>query len=263
MTPRNLSLSKTEAHKALQTVDQEKQITSNKLTEIDRFRRKVRRIETVDGISTDGFRGTTRGGVNAVVSTRPDGDVCGDVIEAFEDTLDRCEESTSLETTISGELGKEIAALLLRDKEAELTSNLKESVLHWVDERKSQLRVLREALETEGESVRMTVELVESIDDSLITEGTLISLGFDELRQRHGNLICLKKDCENRIQERQQTLSRTTKEASAAGLRHMSLVEHLYESLSAEHPVLSTLTEAMQTCEENEYKVREHICKVM
>jgi hypothetical protein len=263
MNPSSLSLSETEAHKALQTVDKEKKITSNKITQVDRFRQKVRRIETVDDTAASGFRGTVGGGVSAVVSTQPDGSVCGDIVEAFEETLDRCEKGTSLETTMSGELGREIAALLLRDEEAELTSDLKGSVLHSVDERKSQLRVLREALETEEESVKLTVELVESIDESLITEGTLINLGFDELRQRHGSLICLKEDCENRIQERQQTLSRTTKETSAAGLRHMSLVEYLYENLSAEHPVLSTLTEAMQACEENEYEVREHICKVM
>jgi hypothetical protein len=263
MNQRSLSLSETEAHKALRTVEEEKQITSDKLTEIDRFRQKVRRMEATGDISNDGFRGAVGGAVNAVVSTMPGGPVCGDVIEAFEDTLNRCEESTGMETTMSGELGREIAALLLRDEEAELTSDLKGSVLHSVDERKSQLRVLKEALETEEESVRLTVELVESIDETLITEGDLISMGFDELRQRHGSLICLKEDCENRIQERQQTLSRTTKETSAAGLRHMSLVEYLYENLSAEHPVLSTLTEAMQACEENEYEVREHICKVM
>ena len=90
----------------------------------------------------------------------------------------------------------------------------------------------------------------------------MISLGFDELKQGHGSLTCLKEDFEKRIQERHKTLSKTTKEASAAGLRHMSMVEYLYEELSTEHPVLSTLTEAVRVCERKEREVREYICRV-
>ena len=262
MTSNNLS--ETEAHRALQTVNEEKQITSKKLTEIDRFRRKVHRMDTADGSLTDGTQRSPDGGVRAVASTRQNpAYTCGDVIEAFDDTLNNCEESTSMERTITGELGKDVAALLLQNDKANLTSELKRAVLSSVDERQSQLRVLEKALETEEESVRSTVELVESVNDSIVAEETLINLGFDELRQRHGNLICLKNGCESRIQDRQQTLSETTKEASTAGLRHMSLVECLYEGPSPDHLVLSTLTEAVRVCERKEQEARKYICRVV
>ena len=263
MTPNNLNLSETEAHRALQTVKEEKRITSKKLTEIGRFRQEVREMEAVDGSPADGLRGAD-GGVRAVSSTGSNpGCVCGDVIEAFEGTLNGCEGSVCVERAMAGELGKDVAAFLLRDGDADLTPELKRAVLSSVDERRSQLRVLEEALETEEESVRSAVELTESMSDSLITEDMMISLGFDELKQGHGSLICLKEDCEKRIQERHKTLSKTTKEASAAGLRHMSMIEYLYEELSTEYPVLSTLTEAVRVCERKEREVREYICRVV
>jgi hypothetical protein len=262
MTHNSLSLSETEAHRALQVVRDEKQITSEKLTEIDRFRRKVHRMDTVDGSPADGVQKNPGGDVRAV-STQHPGYACGDVIDAFEDTLNNCEEATGVQRAIAGELGNEVAALLLQNDKANLTSELKGAVLLSVDERRSQLRVLEEALRTEQESVNSTVELVESINDGTATEETPVSLGFDELRQRHEDLVCLKEDCESRIQRRQQTLSGTTKEASAAGLRHMSLVECLYEELPPDHPVLSTLTEAVRVCERKEREAREYICRAV
>ena len=254
--------SETDAHEALRVVGREKRITSDKLTEIDRFHRRVRGMDAADVSPTAGPQGAG-GGVAAVSAEPVSGSVCGDVVEAFEDTLNRCEESTGLRVTMSGELGKELAGLLLKDDGSRLTSELKRAVLRSTDERRSQLRVLRRALETEEESVRATIELVESVDGALSADEQLIGLGFDELRRRHGNLTRLKKDCERRIHERQETLSETTKEASAAGLRHMSLIEYLYEELPTEHPVLSTLTETVRVCEEGEHELRGHICKVM
>ncbi|MFW5983643.1 MAG: DUF7260 family protein [Halobacteria archaeon] len=262
MTLSNPSLSGTEAHEALQVVKEECRTVSRKLTELERFRRSVREMNTLDGGRSTGTQASDGGGVRAVTSTRSTGCVCGDVVDAFDGSLNRCED-TSLERAMSGELGKEIASTILQDRSSKLSSGLKGAILHSVDERRSQLRVLEKALEKEKRSVSETVKLLESINESLVTEGSLIDLGFDELRQRHGTLIYLREDCEDRIQERQQTLSETTKEAAVAGLRHMSLIEYLYEGLEVEHPVLSTLTEAIRVCEENEMEVRKHICKVV
>jgi hypothetical protein len=255
-------LSETEAHQALQIVNEERRITSRKLTESNRFRRKVQEMGTLDGSRPTRPQASGGGAVGAMTSSKPKGCVCGDVIDAFEETLGRCDD-TRLEFSISGELGDEIASAILQDRSSKLTSELKGAVLFSVEERQSQLRVLEEALETESRSVKETVKLLERIDESLVTEDILINLRFDELRQRHGTLICLREDCEDRIQERQRTLSNTTKEAASTGLRHMSLTEYLYEGLDVDHPVLSALTEAFQACEENETEVRKYICKAV
>lgn len=257
----SFGLSETDAHDAVRIVDREKRITSEKLTEIDRFERRVRGMDA-DGM-TGGLQGDAGGGVAAVSAEPVSGSVCGDVVEAFEDTLNRCEKDTDLRVTMSGELGKEIAGLVLKDDRSGLTPELKRAVLRSTDERRSQLRVLRQALETEEESVKSTVGLVESVDGAVSADDHLIGLGFDELRRRHRSLTRLRRDCERRIHERQRTLSETTKEASAAGLRHMSLIEYLYEELPTEHPVLSTLTEAVRVCEDEKRELRGHICKVI
>jgi hypothetical protein len=263
MTQSRPDLTQTPAHKALRTVEREGRITSEKVTEMGRFRRRVRGMEAVEPSPSAGVVRAEGGGVDAVASSTPDaGAVCGDVVEAFEETLNTCE-GTTLERAISGELGREVAAVLLRDEGAGFTPELKRAVLSSAEERASQLRVLGRALETEEGSVRSAVELVEEVDESLSTDEELLGLRFDELRQRHGTLIYLHEDCESMVQRRQETLSETTKEATAAGLRHDSLTEYLYEGLSTDHPVLSALTEAVRLCERREHEVRKHICKAV
>jgi|GEM_PF-2242718 hypothetical protein len=264
MCQESLDLSETTAHRALRTVKREKEITSEKLTQIERFRQKVHGMNGADTASVAGFRGDGSGGVRTVASPDPTtGCVCGDVVEAFDETLNRCEPERDLTRSMSGELGTEFASVLLRDREAGFGSELKQAVLSSVDERRSQLRVLEEALGTEKASVGAAIEAVESLDESLVTEDELLGLGFDELRQKHGSLIYLHDDCESLIQERQETLSKTTKEATEAGLRHNSLTGYLYEELQTDHPVLSTLTEAVRVCEDREHEVRKHICKAV
>lgn len=260
MTPNSLNLSETEAHEALRVVDEERGVTSSKITELERFRRKVQGMDV-----SDRSRPTEpqfSGGDVETVSSGRSNVCCREVVDAFEQTLGTCED-TRLELTMCGELGGEVASTVLNDESSKLTPELKQAIMDSVDERRSQLRVLEEALEKEENSVRKAVELLGSIEESLVSEASLISLGFDELRQRHGSLIYLREDCEDRIQERQKTLSETTKEGATSGLRQMSLVEYLYEGLGVDHPVLSALTEAVQACEKNEMEVRKHICKVV
>jgi len=262
MDRRDINTSETAAHKASQINKREKSITSKKLEEIDRFRKKVHEIEPAGRIPARAKHGS--GGVRVASAPSPGTEpVCRDVVDAFKDTLGRCEKSRDLPGMMVSELGRDIAVMVLRNTDTELSSNLKGSILRSTDERKAQLQTLRGALETEQESIRKTIETVESINESDPYETSSIGVEFDDLRERYKTLTDLRERCEERIQQRQRTLSMTTKQAATAGLRQVSLIEFLYEELEADHPVLSTLTETVRICEKEQDNVSRHICRVM
>jgi len=261
MNRHHTNTSETAAHKASRITKREKSVTSKKLEEIDRLRKRVRAMETA-GPTAVAKHGS--GSTHTVSAPSPGtGPVCRDVLDAFKGTLYTCEEDRDLPEAMSGELGRDIAAMVLRNTDTELSSDLKGSILRSTDERKAQLQTLEGALEAEQESVRETIELVESLEDSNLYTGSSIGVGFDDLRERYRTLTDLRERCEDRIQRRQRTLSKTTKQAATAGLRQMSLVEFLYEELEADYPVLSTLTETVRICERKRDNVSRYICRVM
>jgi hypothetical protein len=182
-----------------------------------------------------------------------------------EDAASESAGSTSqpLTATIRRELTESIAVALAPASSVSLSPGLKRGILTEARRRRSELDVLCRALDREAESLQSAADTVASVSSWIAAadETPLTELGFDALRHRHEALAGHRKRCEEAVADRQSILASTTAVDADAGLRHRDLVASIYEGLSVDHPVLTTVVRLDDACQECQRTVRAHLVR--
>ncbi|WP_137291260.1 DUF7260 family protein [Natronorubrum halophilum] len=262
----------THVHEALERVNTKREEVAETVTAVDRFARRVDEIRPVSPVKPTGGGYAADGGVVAAATRsrpRPPTNRCQDVRELFAETIyatstdadvDRAD---SLQTTISDELGQEIALLLSPETDRRFTPDVKGAVLTVTRKRRAELKAVDEALSTEADSLRSAVTALETVTDWLtrVNEIPLSELGFDDLRSRHEALSSHRDRCRQALQDRQAVLHGTTKHHAAAGVPHQSLVSSLYRPFPTAYPVVVTLCRLEECCADCQRTVRDHLTR--
>jgi len=272
---RGLTVEETHAHQALRRVVAEQEHVGKKSEAFKRFREEVSGVPT-ETSGSGGFGATTAtggGGIaTTLTNTTPTRDGCRRVLALFDETVrpqsvEDIKGSEPLVETLAEELGRDVA-YSLSSSEGAFTKELKTALLSATADREAELCAMEKALEKEEESVRSALETVENASGSELaslggSEGALLGMGFDELREAHAETSELGEESERAVEERQKTLHETTNNGAAAGVEHHELVGYLYEDFPTEYPVLFTLTKLKELCEERGRAVRDSLCRTL
>lgn len=259
--------SDTHVHAALGRVSDEQEHFSDKIDAFGRFYSEVKEISPASGTTTRVARRITGGGGMVSMTTSSSGSACDEVLKAFARTIrpysiKDIDGDESLMTTVSEELGRDIAVSLSSETDMNFTKEVKRAVLSETAGRRSELHAMKDALDREKMSLSSSAEVIEDLQGVLSeTEEGLLSDGFTELRSKYETLSEYTESCERAIEERQDTLHRTTNQGAAAGVRHRDLVEYLYEEFPTEYPALSTLTRLNEVCTERKREVSTHMSR--
>lgn len=222
------------------------------------------------GAGTDVGAGPSAGGVRAAVGGRnaSSTDGCRRVRGAFAETV-RSHSVADLDAdepllaTIREELGDAVAVALSPKTDHEFTPRVASAIGSAVDDRIAELAVFDRTLEREAASLRSAHEVIREITDWLATadETPLSTLGFDDLRRRHGALAERIETCESLLADRQADLDRTASRGASVGIRHRSVTAYLYADFPVSYPVLSTVARLVETLSECQRAVRDHLTR--
>ena len=257
----------THVDRAREAVERERDVLEEEGTAYEVFRRRVASLSATEMSGRAATGGTGHGVVAQAVRPDAGDDACGQVREAFAETIrpysvENVENEPLLET-IRGELGDGIALALAPTTDAGFTPETKRAILTAARERRRGIAATIESLDSEAESLREAGEAVDEITDWLADadETPLSSLGFEALQARHDRLTGHRERCERLLEERQELLVATTGRNASADITHRSLVGYLYTALPVDYPVLSTLTRLYDLLEECERAVRAHLTR--
>lgn len=229
----------------------------------EEFRREVAAV----GTTTPGGTGSRAGGVVSVADAGNPGTAnCRQLLETFAETVrpysveDVDGEEPVLET-VREELGDGIALALSPSTDHGVTPQVKQAIAAKTAERLTELESMLAALDREADSLKAAADEVAAVTDWLVEadETPLSALGFDELRDRHEQLERHRERCRDLLAARQDHLH------SAADARmtihQRTVARFLYRSFPVEFPVLSTVTRLLETLEECQAAVRDHLTR--
>jgi hypothetical protein len=262
----------TRIHDALDRVKREREHVSDKQTAFDRFDERVRDVAAGSPRRQSGAMRATAGGTTSATTAHLRNDAstnrCRQVCRAFAETIRSdsvadVEESEPLLATVQEELGDEVAMALDPDAGGEFTPPVKRAVLSATAQRRTELRTMECALETEAQSLRSAIDELEQVTDWITrtNETSLLDLGFDALRERHETLTLHRTRCDRVVRERQPVLHGTTSYDASAGISHRTLVAYLYDEFPTDHPVLVTATRLDDVCADCQRVVRDHLTR--
>lgn len=248
---------------ALGRVEREIEHFEDRGAAVERFRRELDSIQP----ATAQPRAATDGGVGAVSPVTAGGaSQCKEVRKLFAETVYRhsvTDGEESLLQTIGEEFSEPISFALAPGTDQRFTPPVKQSVRSAASERLVEIESMQRALDAERESLRAAREGIEEITDWLCEadQTPLLELDFEALRARHDRLEEYRQRCDRLARARQERVHSTTSQAGAAGVDHHQLVEFLYQSFPVSHPVLGTLTNLDDVCEECQRRVRDHMIR--
>jgi len=259
----------THVERSRERVRVEKERVTEQRRAYDQFRRELDSVAAA--VAGRGSGATGAGGLSVQSTVRgaePGADGCRQVREAFAETVrphsvaDVGRAEPLLET-VREELGDGVAVALAPGTDTGLTPQVKRAVEASAEDREQRLAAMERALDREEESLGDAGETVESVTDWLVEadETPLSALGFEGLRERHAALAGRTEECEMLLEERQELLGSTTSQEASVGLAHDSLVEYLYEDLSATYPVLATATRLVDVLSDCQRTVRDHLVR--
>ncbi|WP_267164000.1 DUF7260 family protein [Halovenus salina] len=257
----------TPVQRALGRVEDEREHVRKLRDGFDGFEREVRQLSPVSPRSHRQSGGVAAGGAVTAQSLagRASRDHCGRIRELFADhvqALVRVGDESLLET-VRGELGDRVALALAPTTDTSFTEPIKSQLLSATAQRQTKLDAMERALGAEADSLRRTVEATPAIEDCLdpADRRPLLSLGFAELRERHEALLSCERRLEQLVESRQQHLQAATGADATVGLTHHSLTDYLYDMLPTTYPALSTHTELLEFCREQQRAVRDHLTR--
>ena len=254
---------------ARERVAAESDHVEGKLAAFDRFERTVRGIDPVEA-GTAAAASVAGGGAVAgtPAAERSGEDRCRQVREGFAETVrpysvEDVARAESVVATIGEELGEEVALAVSPGSGGEFTPPVREAVLSGIGNRRSELRAMSAALERERDSLRRVADELAAAVEEVAALGSrrLYRYGFGELRERHERLERVRERCERLARERQELLASATSHGAATGIRHRTLVEHLYRDLSVDHPVLASVVDFERRCLEGQRAVRDQLTR--
>jgi hypothetical protein len=194
-------------------------------------------------------------------------DRCRAVRTAFAETIRPhsvadVDDPESLLATIKSEFSDSIAVALAPTTEPSFTAGLKQAVLSDVGTRRTEMAVLRLALDHEAEHLDAAAAVVDEIVGWIADtdETPLADLGFDALRRRHERLAEHRERCTDLVRERQAFLRRSTNR-DGSGISHRTLVPYLYEDFPVDHPLLATAARLDAICADCQRAVRGHLVR--
>jgi hypothetical protein len=235
---------------------------------VDAFESFIDRVADLPTDSTpSAVSGTVTAGPQLQVNSSAD-DGCRQVCTAFAETV-RPHSVTDVDgpepllETVREELTDTIAVALAPATDASFTPELKQTIISEARTRQGEANASREALEREEANLGRAGAAVDEIATWIVeaNETPLTDLGFDTLRQRHEALAGHRDRCTELVRERQTFLQGTTNDGIGVGLRNRSLIQYLYQELSVDHPVLSTVATLDSTCMECQQTVRDHLIR--
>jgi len=178
-------------------------------------------------------------------------------------SVDDLDAEESLLETIREELGDSIAFVLTPRTDADVTPQVQSAICSTIKQRRRELDAMGSALDRERESLQAAVNDCQTITEWVEDHNqiSLLELGFSDLRRRHEQLSGHRGRCEDRLYARQETVQATTSQDAQIGLKHRSLVTHLYQEFPVSYPVLSTLTRLDALLADCQRPVRDHLSR--
>jgi hypothetical protein len=259
----------THVQDALDRAETERAHVEQKGAAFQEFRAAVRETEPTTGGGQSG--GPMADGGIAVAATGyaagGSQNTCEQVREQFAETVGQASDvagadETTVET-LREEFCEEVALALSPHSGSQFTPNMKQIVLTAAANRRQELGALRKALDIERDSLESAAEETTEMTAWLAEadQTPLLSLGFEELRQRHERLSALRDRCERIADQRQNTLETTTSYEGSAGIEHDGVIGYLYDDFPSSHPVLSTTTRLEEVCADCQRSVRDHLTR--
>jgi hypothetical protein len=248
--------------RARNRVENEQEAVSAKRDAFEQFQDRVSSLPTAPAASA--------GGMTATVGTqlqngRTGDDQCRAVRTAFAETIQphSCDGDESLLETIRNEFTDQIAVALASTTETGFSSELKGAILGETENRRTEIRAMSRALDTETAHLDTAGETVEEITGWFTekNEVPLTELGFDTLQQRHETLADHRQRCDELAQNRQTLLDGTTSQSLDAGIRHRQLASYLYQEFPVDNPVMATAVRLDELCASAQRTVRDHLVR--
>jgi hypothetical protein len=262
----------THVDQALDRVQSEQTHVNEKQAGYDTFERTVRELPTGSpgnqGTVAQSATGEALTASASLLSVQSSQNHCREVREAFAETIrpysvEDADEPESLLETISEELGDDVAVALAPQTGGQFTAQTKQAVLSAITERRDELAVMEQRLETEEQSLQAANERVTTIIDWLCeaNETPLTDVEFDELQARHETLADHRTRCDQIAVDRQEVLDETTSRDGSVAIQHRTLVDYLYDELAFDYPVLGTCTRLDSVCADCQRVVRDHLVR--
>lgn len=257
---------KTHVDRARTRVKAERDAVAAKLDAFETFVARVAALPT-EPTPSSSHGVTATAGARPRADSSPD-DRCRAVRRAFDETIrPHCSADTggseSRLAAIRSELTDSIAVALAPTTDASFSPDLKRTIVAEANARYAETNVLGRALEREASELDDAGSVVDDVT-AWIAEADqtpLTDLGFEALRRRHDALARHRDRCENLARRRQEFLGRTTNRGVEVGIRHRSLVPHLYRDFPVDHPVLATAVRLDAACAACQRPVREHLIR--
>jgi len=251
---------RTHVRAARERVGDERAAVAAKRDALDTFREEVRSMEPAG-------RGVARAAAGPVVdgSTGTGRERCSAVRTAFAETVapHSGEADEGLLETMDAELGEQLALAVAPSTPTAFTPGVRDRLVSAIEARRRELSVTLRALDGEADSLDRTRDTLGEVTDWLATadETPLSALGFEELAARHRTLGTHREACADLARRRQAHLDGTTSAGASVGLTHRDLVAYLYQSLSVDYPVLTTVARLVEVLECCRRAVRDHLVR--
>jgi hypothetical protein len=257
----------TAVHGALERVESEAEAVAARDRALETFARRVRDLPARGPARATAATPAAVPTVEEAQATAPaDGTGCVAVREAFAETVaphstaDLADDEPLVET-IAAELNEDVAVALAA--ETGWTPALKSAVLEAVAARRHEADAVRDALETERETVAAAIDEVDGMLAWLqsTAEESLLQCDFETLRAKHDRLASFRERLETLTEDRQAQLSDSTNRYGPGGARYRTLVESVYSAGPIRYPLLSTATRLYGVCDGCQRTVRAHLIR--
>jgi len=155
----------------------------------------------------------------------------------------------SLSENVSAEFGESVA-LALEGADA-FTPGLRRTLVEGAENARDRRNSLVRAIEKEETALRTAASTLSDVESGVesVSEGPTLPLSFEELMDRWGRLYDLEQECEELVEERQETIQ----SGYGVPLRldgPITLQEYLYDSLPVTHPILAEATRTLESVQD-------------
>jgi hypothetical protein len=151
----------------------------------------------------------------------------------------------TLAENVSAEFGESVAIAL--EEGGAFTPGLRGTLVGSAETARDRRDSLVRAIEQEEATLRSAASTLSDIETEVerVNEGPTLPLSFEQLMDRWGRLYDLERECEQVLEERQESIQ----SGYGVPLRldgPVSLQEYLYDSLPVTHPVLAEATRVLE-----------------
>lgn len=209
---------------------------------------------------TPASNGNAPGGVLTAGSPSASSGGVGAIRAAFRELVLPLTAADSVDEALADELSPDLAAAFAPAANG-FGPEPKRQLLERVRERRTECRLLADAIDDEREQLRDATEELDGVVAWLVSadETPLTELEFEQLRERHERLETHRERCDELAAERQAALGGTRNDG-LTGIRKRDVLALLYDDFAVDHPVLADvarLTDLLADCQRT---VRRHLC---